>query len=58
MEKTYRVRIYYERDLVNKWKVNEKQKQMIEALANANLFYEEVNFEIEEDKEEQYKDFT
>ena len=58
MEKTYRVRIYCDGDLVDKWKVNEKQKQIIHALIGKNIFYDEVTFEIEEDKEDNYKDFT
>ena len=57
MEGTYRVRIYSDGELIDKWKVNEKQKQIIKALDEANLFYKDVKFEIEEE-EEQYKDFT
>lgn len=57
MEKTYRVRIYSEEELVDKWKINEKQKQIIHALIGKNLFYEDVKFVIEEE-EELYKDFT
>ena len=58
MEKVYRVRIYSDGELIDKWKINEKQKRVIQALVGKNLFYEDVNFEIEEDKEEQYKNFT
>lgn len=57
MEKTYRVRIYNDGELVDKWKINERQKQIIHALVGKNLFYEDVSFEIEEE-EEHYKDFT
>lgn len=57
MEKIYHVRIYNDGELVDKWKVNEKQKRIIQALVGKNLFYEDVNFEIEEE-EEHYKDFT
>lgn len=57
MEKVYRVRIYSDGELIDKWKINEKQKQVIQALVGKNLFYEDVNFEIEEE-EEHYKDFT
>ena len=57
MEKVYRVRIYNDGELVDKQKINEKQKQIIHALVRKGLFYEDVNFEIEEE-EELYKDFT
>ena len=57
MEKTYRVRIYSDEELVDRWKINEKQKQIIHALVGKNLFYEDVQFVIEEE-EEHYKDFT
>lgn len=57
MEKVYRVRIYCDGDLIDKWKINEKQKQIIHALIGKNIFYDEVSFEIEEE-EEHYKDFT
>lgn len=57
MEKMYRVRIYSDGELVDRWKINEKQKQIIYALVGKGLFYEDVDFEIEEEKE-YYKDFT
>ena len=57
MEKTYRVRIYSDGELVDKWKINEKQKRIIDALVEANLFYKDVNFEFEEE-EDHYEDFT
>lgn len=57
MEKTYRVRVYNDGRLIDKWKINEKQKQIIYALVGKGLFYENVDFEIEEERE-YYKDFT
>lgn len=58
MGKVYRVRIYNDGELVDKWKINEKQKQIIYALVGKGLFYADVDFEIEEERQEHYKDFT
>ena len=41
----FKLRIYYEGELVALWIVNEKQKKVIEELAKQELFYEEVRFE-------------
>ena len=57
MEKVYHVRIYVYGELVGKWKINEKQKQIIRVLNEKKLFYEDVKFELEEE-EEDYEDFT
>ena len=57
MEKVYRVRIYDDEGLIDKWMINEKQKQIIHTLIEKKLFYEGVFFEFEEE-EEPYKDFT
>lgn len=57
MEKTYYVHIYNDGELIDRWKINEKQKQIIYALIGKGLFYEEVNFKVEEE-EKHYKDFT
>lgn len=57
MEKVYHVRIYQNGLLIDKWKINEKQKKIIYALVGKGLFYENVDFEIEEERE-YYKDFT
>ena len=53
----FKLRIYYEQELVALWIVNEKQKKIIEALAKENLFYEEVRFEFL-GEEEQFRDLT
>lgn len=53
----FKLRIYYEDELVARWIVDERQKRIIEALAEQNLFYEEVRFEFYE-KEEDFKDLT
>ena len=55
MEKTYRVHIYNDKELVDKWKINEKQRKIIYALMDRGLFPKDINFEFEEDH---YKDFT
>ena len=57
MEKAYNIRIYRNGILIDKWKINEKQKKIIYALVGKGLFYENVDFEIEEERE-YYKDFT
>lgn len=57
MEKKYRVRITDDGRLVDRWLVNEKQKDVIEGLIEKNLFYGEVKIEIEEETEV-YKDLT
>lgn len=57
MEKVYHVRIYIDGELVAKWKINEKQKQIIYALIGKSLFSENINFEIKAEAED-YKDFT
>lgn len=57
MEKKYRVRITDEGELVGRWLINEKQKDVIEALIEESLFFDEVKIEIEEETE-LYKDLT
>lgn len=57
MEKKYRVRITDDGELVGRWLVNEKQKDVIEALSERGLFFDEVKIEIEEETEV-YKDLT
>lgn len=51
MVKRYRVRIFCGDDLLYRWIINEKQKSMIDALIEADLFFEDIHFEIEEDTE-------
>lgn len=53
----FKLRIYYEEELVALWIVNEKQKKIIEELAKQELFYEEVRFEFL-GEEEQFRDLT
>lgn len=55
--KKFRLRVYYENELVARWMIEEKQKRIIEALIEENLFYEEVRFEFLEE-EEHFKDLT
>ena len=52
MEKKYRVRIMDDGRLVDRWLVNEKQKDVIEALIERDLFFDEVKIEFEEEKTE------
>lgn len=53
----FKLRIYYEEELVALWIVNEKQKKVIEELAEQQLFYDEVRFEFL-GEEEQFRDLT
>ena len=53
----FKLRIYYDEELVARWMVDEKQKRIIEALAGQSLFYDDVRFEFLEE-EEHFKDLT
>ena len=58
MEQKYKMRIYLDGDLITKWKINEGQKHLMEALMEADVFYEGAKFKIEKEEEEYYEDFT
>ena len=58
MEQKYKMRIYLDGDLIANWKINEKQKHLMDALTEADVFYEGAKFKIEKEEEEHYEDFT
>lgn len=59
MEKVYRVHVYKDGELIDKWRITERQKQIIDALFAKDLLGEKIYFVCEEEKNYiGYKDFT
>lgn len=57
MEKKIKMRVFDDGKLILRWLINEKQMKIIQALVGAEVFFDEIKFEFEEDTEV-YKDLT